>query len=304
MAGIGPIIGLLLSAAVTYAMPKKYESESVIEVIPRSEEFADKRLGGSSPRPIPVTQKNVIPLSCEAEIGRIQSRESLVKVIETLGLVEKWQLDKDAALQVLQASLTVQNIRGTDLISIRVRHPSKIDARDIAAEVALAYKTYLSELESQESERRIAPLTVAVKDQEVKVEECRKVLVAIARSKASQSEGQRTEGDASAQPDSEGADRRVIDTQDDVGAKRDFECDQELLQQMKLKLISETISAKMPQASIEIHDDPGISDVPVSPNLTLNLVVGAVVGFLLSPLMSVLMIFVLSRCFPQQASAQ
>jgi capsular exopolysaccharide synthesis family protein len=71
---------------------------------------------------------------------------------------------------------------------------------------------------------------------------------------------------------------RSIDTTDYVDAKRDFETDQALLEQMKIKLMTEEIVGDLPNETIVVHDDPVISDSPVSPNVTLNLVLGAVVG--------------------------
>jgi polysaccharide biosynthesis transport protein len=65
-----------------------------------------------------------------------------------------------------------------------------------------------------------------------------------------------------------------------VDAKREFETDQDLLQTMKLKQTGETISRKIPGESVEVHDEPVISNSPVSPNVTLNLVLGAVVGLI------------------------
>ena len=73
---------------------------------------------------------------------------------------------------------------------------------------------------------------------------------------------------------------RSIDTQDYVDAKRDFETDQVLLEQMKLNLIKHEIAAKAVPESILVHDDPVISNSPVSPNVTMNLVLGAVVGLI------------------------
>ncbi|MCB1131027.1 MAG: polysaccharide biosynthesis tyrosine autokinase, partial [Verrucomicrobiae bacterium] len=80
--------------------------------------------------------------------------------------------------------------------------------------------------------------------------------------------------------DIEEAIKRGLDAQDYVDAKRDFETDQELLQNLKLKLIGETVSSNMPRETVEIHEEPVIAGGPVSPNVTLNLVLGAVVGLI------------------------
>jgi capsular exopolysaccharide synthesis family protein len=74
--------------------------------------------------------------------------------------------------------------------------------------------------------------------------------------------------------------KRGLDAQDYVDAKRDFETDQQLLQSMKLKQIGKNITDKMSDESIVVHEEPQISQSPVSPNVTLNLVLGAVVGLI------------------------
>jgi capsular exopolysaccharide synthesis family protein len=74
--------------------------------------------------------------------------------------------------------------------------------------------------------------------------------------------------------------KRGLDAQDYVDAKRDFETDQQLLQSMKLKQIGKNITDKMTDESIVVHEEPQISQSPVSPNVTLNLVLGAVVGLI------------------------
>jgi capsular exopolysaccharide synthesis family protein len=79
--------------------------------------------------------------------------------------------------------VTTQNIRGTDLISIRVRHTNKLDAKDITEEVANAYKAYRMQIESRDAERGLLELNKAVRDQEDKVEDRRKVLAQIVRTK-------------------------------------------------------------------------------------------------------------------------
>jgi hypothetical protein len=64
-----------------------------------------------------------------------------------------------------------------------VRHTNKVDARDIADEVAKAYKAYRTEIETRDADRQLQELNKAVRDQEDKVEERRKVLATIVRTK-------------------------------------------------------------------------------------------------------------------------
>ena len=52
---------------------------------------------------------------------------------------------------------------------------------------------------------------------------------------------------------------RSIDTSDYVDAKRDFETDLKLLENMKMKLITEEIAGELPDESIVIHDEPAVT---------------------------------------------
>jgi capsular exopolysaccharide synthesis family protein len=339
------------------------------------------------------------------EFEKIKSRNALSKVVEKLELVNKWNVDKETALRILKGIVNTQNIRGTDLISIRVRHTNKEDARDVTAEVARAYKAYRTEIEGRYSDKSLYELNKAVREQEDKVEERRKVLATIVRTKGIIYKGQDSFYGSSGVNEDQGAQsaletfnlleqekmqlasqinsllkydsdqlivyaasldlpdnviknlypqylelklqldslkisglgdnhptvkaameqiagtkrqldegvvnlratlqaqlnmaedrlksvevrkdetreeaiRRGLDAQDYVDAKRDFETDQELLQKMKLEKVVLDISGKSLADSIEVHDDAQISDSPVSPNVTLNLVLGAVVGLI------------------------
>ncbi|MGB0292173.1 MAG: GumC family protein [Luteolibacter sp.] len=387
----------MTAAVITYVMPQKFESKATMQVKPPGQAISPlgqqfSEAGGK-----------ITPQFFATEFEVIKSRNAMEKVVEKLELVKHWNLRNEQCLAILDNIVMTENIRGTDLITIRVRHVDKVDARDIAEEVANAYRRYRTELESRESERQLRELNKAVREQEDKVEERRKVLAQIVRTKEiiyrgneaffnsrptdedrgaryaletyhmieqeklqlesqiasllkydsdqlmvyaagldlpentirtlypeylkeqrnieslsinglgkkhpkvvaatdhlsklkEQLDGgvvalratlqaqlewvsqrlERVEAvkDASKQE----AIKRGLDAQDYVDAKREFETDQELLQSLKLKQIAETISRKIPGESIQVHDQPVISDNPVSPNVTLNLVLGAAVG--------------------------
>lgn len=394
------LLVFMTAAVITYVMPKKYESSATIEVRPRGMGMLPLGAGFSD-----VSGARMTPQFFGTEFEKIKSRNSLMKVVDNLQLVNRWNMDKESAFLILKGVVNTQNIRGTDLISIRVRHTDKVAARDVAEEIAKAYKEYRAELEGQDAERQLDELHKAVRDQEDKVEDKRKVLSTIALTKGiiyrgndsyfNQSGVDEDQGAKSALqtfneleqeklqlesqissllkydsdqlmlyaaglnlPDNtiqrlhpqyldlkrqlegltinglgekhptvvaakenlnamkrqldegvvslratlsaqldlaanrlakvevrknetrEEAIKRSIDAQDYVDAKRAFETDLELLQTMKLKYIGETISRNMPSDSVQVHDEPVISNSPVSPNVTLNLVLGAVVGLI------------------------
>jgi polysaccharide biosynthesis transport protein len=74
--------------------------------------------------------------------------------------------------------------------------------------------------------------------------------------------------------------KQGIANQNFVDAKNDFETAQRLLEQLKVKLISEEMQTKITEDPIILHEEPMISQVPVSPNVTLNLTLGAIVGMI------------------------
>lgn len=387
----------MTSAVITYLMPKRFESFAVIEVKPR--ERTIDPLGSIMRENGPM----MTPQFFGTEFEKITSRNSLSRVINSLDLTSKWSMDFETVLQKLKSIVNTRNLRGTDLIEITVRHESKEDARDVAAEVALSYKEYRDELESKTHDKGTNEIRKAVGLQEDKVEDRRRVLTTISRNKkiiyygdselmnyrgldendeaslaltnfteleseksqlesqiqnllnyASESllvyatgldlpdnilknlypqylelkrgiEGLKASGLGDRHPTvvssqkiidkmkedldegvvnlrtrlegqldvaeknldkalskktetKDAALERSFDTTDYVNAKRDFETDQALLQQMQIKLMTEEITSSMPNESIVVHDQPVISNAQVSPKVTLNLVLGAVVG--------------------------
>ena len=394
------LLVFMTAAVITYVMPKKFESEAVIEVKPRP-------AGGSifgAQNDFMAPAKQMTPQFFGTEFEKIKSRKALEKVVDNLNLTNRFSVDKETAIRILKGIVNTQNIRGTDLISIRVRHTDKVVARDVTDEVAKAYRAYRNEIETRDTENGLHELNKAVRDQEDKVEERRKLLATIVNTKGiiykgtdsfyqggvdedqgartalqefeklesdrmqlqsqisslmkydsdqlmayaaglnlpdnvirnllpqyqeamrhfetlkinglgdnhptvlaavKQIAGMKTQLDegvvnlrATLQAQLDLADNRLkevekrkdktredaikrgLDAQDYVDAKRDFETDQQLLQNMKLKQISAAITDKIPFQSVEVHDQPMISEGPVSPNVTLNLVLGAVVGLI------------------------
>ena len=391
------LLVFMTASVITYVMPKRFESFATIEVKPR--ERTIDPLGGMMSSSGPT----MTPQFFGTEFEKIKSRNSLSRVIVNLDLTSKWSTDPETVLSILKGIVGTENIRGTDLIQIRVRHTNKEDARDITAEVASSYKEYRNDLESKTQDRSVNEIRKAVRLQEDKVEERRKVLTTISRTKdiiyygdpemsrgggfeedseathalnswveledermnlesqvqnllkydsealliyasgldlpdniikslypqyleqMRQIEGLKASGLGNRHPTilsnirimertkeqlDEGvvnlrsrlqgnlvlvkerlekgeirkrqtkkdALERSIDTTDYVDAKRDFETEEALLRQMKLKLVTEQIVSDLPNETIVVHDEPVISNSPVSPNVTLNLVLGAVVG--------------------------
>ncbi|MEY3895933.1 MAG: hypothetical protein RLZZ214_1453 [Verrucomicrobiota bacterium] len=118
---LGLLIGLAAGAVFAYVTPKRYEAETVIEVVPAEGSLISPDFFGS-------------------QFKAIKSREALTAVAEQLELPNQWMLSQDSVVRTLQDIVIAQNIRGTDLINIRVRHTSKQDAVEIANAVMLNYQ--------------------------------------------------------------------------------------------------------------------------------------------------------------------
>ena len=110
------LLVFMTAAVITYVMPKKYESEAIIEVKPRSMGMSPLGNGMQSS-----SVSQMTPQFFGTEFEKIKSRNSLSKVVENLELVNKWNVDKETALRILKGIVNTQNIRGTDLISISSR---------------------------------------------------------------------------------------------------------------------------------------------------------------------------------------
>jgi polysaccharide biosynthesis transport protein len=165
----------MTAAVITYVMPEKYESTAVIQVKPRGKAF-ESLDGVSSSRMAMMT-----PQFFGTEFEIIKSQNSLRRVIDKLELPNKWETSPEETLEILKAIVKTENKRGTDLIEIIVRHTDQDDARDIAAEVAEAYREYRSELENESLNKGINELKKAVQLQEDETQEAYKELTTLSR---------------------------------------------------------------------------------------------------------------------------
>lgn len=151
----------MTAAVITYVMPKKYESSALVQVRPKS----PGRL---------VIDRSSTDLSAgyqtqqffQTEFQVIKSRNVLKRVADSLNLTTKWGMDVDSVVRQLQGIVDAEPARGTDLISIRVRHTNNEDARDIADEVAKAYADYRTGEDDREIAEGLKALQKAVMEHE------------------------------------------------------------------------------------------------------------------------------------------
>jgi capsular exopolysaccharide synthesis family protein len=169
------LLVFMTALVITYVMPKKYESSATLQVRPRvaSVEVLPGVVSSNSGG---MTQ-SFFPTEFEV----IKSQKTLDIVIDDLALTNHWGKDREQVRELLRRMIDAQNIRGTDLIEVRVRTGSASDARMIAERVSTAYRMRRTELENQRSDQALVELRDAVLAQEDLVEEKRKVLTQLIR---------------------------------------------------------------------------------------------------------------------------
>lgn len=156
----------MTAAVITYVMPKRYQSNAVVQVktsTPTLQAFEESRFTDTISQNFFLTEFEVI-----------KSQLTLKLVVQQLGLVARWGVSEEDALNMLRGMVDTQNIRGTDLISISVRHTNQVDARDIAREVFEAYSKRREEKESMSIESALKELEKSMQEQSDIVEEKRK----------------------------------------------------------------------------------------------------------------------------------
>ncbi|MEP4078966.1 GumC family protein [Haloferula sp.] len=169
----GPILGLLTAGVITYIQPKIYESTTTLQVRPA---YRAGEISSASGTP-----EGFSTTFFPTEFEVIKAQKTLDAVIDRLDLCNRWALDRDSARSTLANSIQTENIRGTDLIEIRVRFTNPDDAQMIAKELAAAYSERRRKLEAARTEQALEELRDAVQTQEKTVEEKREVLTTIIR---------------------------------------------------------------------------------------------------------------------------
>lgn len=170
---------LLLAFLAIQFLPRDYETKMVIEVKPRTNAVTRLTEAGKDAS----SAGQMTPMFFATEFEKIKSRNSLGKVVDNLELTQKWNVDKETAVNLLKKNVLTENINGTDLISIRVRNADAETSKEICQEVGRAYKQYRMETETKQADQQLHALNKAIQDQEDKVEERRKVLAQIVRTK-------------------------------------------------------------------------------------------------------------------------
>ena len=107
MVPLGSIAGLLAAAVITYMMPKKYESETIIQIMPRSQAAG---MEGFASQAVPQP-------AAEAQI--LKSRKALDQVAANLDLPNRWNVDKETAIRILKAIVGRRPLDAQDYVDAK-----------------------------------------------------------------------------------------------------------------------------------------------------------------------------------------
>ena len=256
MVPVGMVAGMALSRVHLYFVPCVYESEVILQIKPSSKSGIHYHY------------------MTGAEIDMFRSETILLKVSEKLELEKSWGVDEETVVARLRDAVEVIDIKGTDLKSVKVRATDPMEARDIARELVTVYREWRTEMVKESLDARLEALKKAVQKQEDEVEQARKNLQIIMEIKGIET----LANDVVA-----------------VEAKRNFEQQSDIFDQMKLKLVNGKIDTSLIEAHIVIHNEPVIPTAPLGLSdrlLKLNWMAG---GVLFSPLLALPVMALLNR---------
>jgi uncharacterized protein involved in exopolysaccharide biosynthesis len=180
--------------------------------------------------------------------------------------------------------VTARSVRGTPVVSIRVRHSDQTDASLIVRELAVNYKQRRFEIGKRAAEQMAGKLRTAIRDQEQTVEECRMALAEVERTmKKNLNFGGTTTL------------LHIPESREHAEARRALVEAEGLLHVMKIKLIEQDNTGGMADGRLKVLEDPLVSSTRISPDVAVYLTIGAVLGLLFSPLPAFMAIRFLDR---------
>lgn len=127
------ILVVVTAAVITYVMPKKYESNALIEIKPLGSK-TDSILGQDA------SSRMMTRQFFATQFELIESEENLKNAAIRCQLAENWKIPLDDVVKILKGSLTVNQQRGTDLVEISFVHRERKDVKVITQAIADSYK--------------------------------------------------------------------------------------------------------------------------------------------------------------------
>jgi len=165
------LLVVITTTAVTYMLPKTYMSSVRMDV---QRDVSDVPLLGSAQ-----ASAGMDPYFILTQYERIKSINVLYKVIDELGLNQKWAarygsdgpLKTQETYKLLDKRMDVRQVRNTSLIEIRVYSEIPLEAAQIAQKIAEVYRDNRIEQQQRMAASGIKTLQKQLDDQEKKVQE-------------------------------------------------------------------------------------------------------------------------------------
>lgn len=159
------LLVVITAGVATYLTPRQYMSSVTMQV---KEDNNNMQIfsGQSGPR--------YDPRFSTTQFQIIQRKEILYPVIDSMKLMQKWDLrSRDVAYLKLRSMLTVSEVRNTDLIQVSVLDKDRQEAADLANTIALEYQKKRIDEQQSWVARSLVQLEDEVQKQRRKVEELR-----------------------------------------------------------------------------------------------------------------------------------
>jgi len=218
------LVASLLGGIVAYVAPRTYESRCVIELLPASPEVAK------------LSEGETLADQVRTAAVVMVSQGTCMRASEELDLSSRWGIDRESTIRVLQKVVSAEVIPGTTLIEIRSRMTDADDSRDVAIEIAKAYRDRLKEIEASEIDIQLQSLDHVDGDLDFQLEQL----------------GKRFDVDA---PD--GVIREEM--ADMEGMKKQIAEERERLR----------LRRAVPVKRVVIHEEPTLARSPVAPNVPI-----------------------------------
>ena len=159
------LLVVITAGIATYLTPRQYLSSVTMQVKEDNNNmqiFNGQSMASHDPR-FSTTQFQII-----------QHKEILYPVIDSMKLMQKWELpSKDVAYLKLRSMLTLTEVRNTDLIQISVLDTDRREAADLANTIALEYQKKRIDEQQSWVARSLVQLEDEVNKQRKKTEDLR-----------------------------------------------------------------------------------------------------------------------------------
>lgn len=258
---IVPLMSWFVAAVVTYTMPKLYESQATIELLPSG---LDVEAWG-------------VDQYMETELQVMRSNENLIRVSQQIQLEERWAMAEQQVVEQLKRAVKVQRVGQGRIIRVTCRHRMKADAQAVCQAVYTAYQYRKADLSHSRGKTRMLGL---IQDDRAAGNQLEELALEYAH----------VSGTYQGDLEWVGVKREV------EVVRRDLEAAEKKKKALEAELVEERRKMATPVEVMLVHEVPQIGHNAVSPNIRLNLAMGLMVGVVGACLIDgVILLIVLTR---------